>query len=110
MTLLCILEARGSGHHRWGAPGLGLSQKQTDSTGFKRQLYEESTLAGLSDPTTGQPDSSFLLVQGWDKSPSLEVGGNKVRITFFSFSLVSSLCSVEVYLTEVCARPQCTTN
>lgn len=46
------------------------SQK-TDSTGL-RGVSMKGTLLGHLDPTTGQPwDSSFLMVQGWDKSPSL---------------------------------------
>ena len=53
VTLLCILDARGSGHHRWGALKILVSaRKKTDSTGL-RGNPTKGTLLGLLDPTTG---------------------------------------------------------
>ena len=60
----------------------GPSQKQTDSTGL-RGVSMKGTLPGHLDPTTGQPwDSSFLMVQGWDKTPSLRGQGIKKALLF----------------------------
>jgi len=86
VTLLCILEARGSGHHRRGALGILVSARKKHSTGL-RGVSMKGTLLGHFDPTTGQPwDSSFLWFSDGIRAQLSEVGGNKVGITSFSFS------------------------
>ena len=102
MSLPCILGARGSGHHCWGAREILVpARKNPHSTGLRdlntmKGVSVKGTLPGHLDPTRGQPwDSGLLRSRDGIRAHVLEVRGNKVGITF-SFSLVSFQCSVEV--------------
>jgi len=82
VSLPCILGARGSGHHCWGARGILIPErKNPDSTG----LRDPNTMKGVSvkgnpaGPSRPHQGPALGLrspqVQGWNKSPCL--GGQR---------------------------------